>query len=92
MINAQPRFAIDDSGELYCYATAKSIPAVGTLTDEAGTWDLSLVKALILAGKSIETAFSLAAPAPAPPVGMPFPGTPVDKVAQADQDFLDHPA
>lgn len=92
MKNAQPRFALDDDGNIYVYASGTNVPATGTLTDDAGTWDLSKVKVQIIAGQPIESALiSLAAPAPQPSKPAAAP-TPVDKVLKADQDFLDHPA
>jgi hypothetical protein len=90
MKNAQPRFALDDDGNIYVYASGTNVPPTGNFTDDAGTWDLGRVKTQILSGQPIETALnSLAAKAPQP---APPPAPVVDKVAQADQDFLDHPA
>jgi hypothetical protein len=73
MKNPQPRFAYDeDDDTIFDYATSKSHPATGTLDAPDGQWDLAKVKELILAGKSIETAYAGAA----------------DKVEQSSADFL----
>jgi hypothetical protein len=82
MINAHPRFALDDEGNIYVYASGTNIAPVGAFSDDAGTWDLARLKVQILAGQPIETALnSLSSRTPAPPV---------DKVEQANEDFLSH--
>jgi hypothetical protein len=76
LINAKTRFAVDDAdGRVFCYVTSRYFQPVGEQTLPDGTWDMAKVKALILAGETIETAL-ISAPGPAP-----------DKVAQANADF-----
>lgn len=103
MKNAQPRFGLHDDGRLHDYVTGRTVdPAVGSITDVDGVWDLPLVVTLITEGKPIEAAFS--------PAGLlakeaelhktkkklqwaqsqiPVPAPPVDdKVAEANKDFI----
>jgi hypothetical protein len=105
MINAKPRFAVDDSdGRVYCYLTNRYFEPTGTKALPDGTWDLAAVKAGILAGTFVDVAKTgtgtatlaqvlatenkLAAEkaAKAQQAAQP-PGTPPDKVAQANADF-----
>lgn len=79
MKNAQPRFALEDDGNIYDYQTSKSLAPTGTLTDDNGVWDLSAVAALLAIGKSVEGALISLAVRKAPKK---------DKVAKANEDFL----
>lgn len=56
MINAKPRFAVHDNGQVYDYDTALLHDPVGTLSTTEGVYDLEELKAAILAGKPISTA------------------------------------
>lgn len=56
MINAKPRFAVHDNGQIYDYDTALLHDPVGTLSTTEGVYDLEELKAAILAGKPISTA------------------------------------
>lgn len=58
MKNPQPRFAYDEEQDwIFDYVTSKSLPCEGIVELPDGKWDLAKVKELILAGKSIETAY-----------------------------------
>lgn len=102
MKNAQPRFGLHDDGRLHDYLTGRVIdPAVATVTDADGTWDLPLVVTLINEGKSIESAYRPAALDVAEADKHKFKKKyewaqgqldaaaplPVDKVDQANTDF-----
>lgn len=76
MKNPQPRFAYDeDTDTIFDYVTSQSHPCDAIYYAPDGEWDLAKVKELILAGKSIETAYK----------------GPANKVEQTNADFLKEP-
>lgn len=62
MINAKPRFAVHENGQIYDYNTGLLHDADGTLETPEGVYDLAELKDAIIAGKPISIALD---PAPA---------------------------
>ena len=103
LINAAVRFAVTAEGRIYDYAKKVEVDAVEAYETIDGWWNLHIVKRLILAGKTIESAFTPAAntgsqPPPAPlipPASNPSvapPATAAAPVTPAADPALEHVA
>lgn len=98
LINAQPRFGFDpDENSIFDYATSKSISlSVGQFRSIDGQWHAPTLAHLITTGQSVEGARVLEPESnenvqPASPTSSPTEVAPqpdVDKVEQANRDFL----
>ena len=71
LINAAVRFAVTAEGRIYDYAKKVEVDAVDAYETIDGWWNLHIVKRLILAGKTIESAFTPAATTPVTPPAPP---------------------
>lgn len=59
MINAKPRFAVHDNGQIYDYDTQTLHDAQGTLVTPEGVYDLAELKEAILKGLPISVALDV---------------------------------
>lgn len=81
LLNPKPRFGLDlEHNTMFDYLTSRDIPVTeAAYVAPDGTWNLALVKSLILSGKTIEAAISkptaIKPPAPIDQV-LPGEGTP----------------
>lgn len=89
MINAKPRFAVHENGQIYDYDTQLLHDAAGTLVTSEGVYDLADLKAAILAGKPISIALDVAPRKSSEQANADFEATVKAKIA-ADQ--ADHEA
>ncbi len=82
LINAVARFAVTAEGRIYDYVKKVEVDAVDAYEAVDGWWNLHVVKRLVLAGHSIESAFT------PKPVNVGVPVTP--SATPADPSTLAH--
>jgi len=79
LVHPKPRFGFDaETGQMFDYLTSRDVPLTDAYKAPDGTWNLNLVKELILSGKPIESAH-LESPSNTPhhPEPGPVPGDPI---------------